>query len=92
MFPGQGKNPHLCCDPSCSQSLNQLGYSRNFNINIYINHTQKEYYSGIEILPFATIWMDKEDIMLSDISQRTTNTDVTLTYKWNLKRKINECT
>ena len=27
-----------------------------------------------EILPFATIWMNLEDIMLSEISQRKTNT------------------
>ena len=36
-----------------------------------------EYYSAIkknEILPFAAIWMDLEDIMLSEISQRKTNT------------------
>ena len=34
-------------------------------------HTM-EYYSAIrkdEILPFATTWMDSEDIMLSEISQ-----------------------
>ena len=36
-----------------------------------------EYYSPIkknEIMPFATTWMDVEGIMLSDISQRKTNT------------------
>ena len=36
-----------------------------------------EYYSAIkknEILPFATMWMDLEGIMLSEISQRKTNT------------------
>ena len=36
-----------------------------------------EYYSAIkknEILPFAAIWMDLEDIMLSEISQRKTST------------------
>ena len=35
-----------------------------------------EYYSAIkknEILPFATMWMELEDIMLSEISQRKTN-------------------
>ena len=35
-----------------------------------------EYYSAIkknEILPFATTWMELEDIMLSEISQRKTN-------------------
>ena len=35
-----------------------------------------EYYSAIkknEILPFATMWMELEGIMLSKISQRKTN-------------------
>ena len=35
-----------------------------------------EYCSAIrknEILPFATAWMELEDIMLSEISQRKTN-------------------
>ena len=38
-------------------------------------HTM-EYYSAIkknEILPFATMWMELEGIMLSEISQRKTN-------------------
>ena len=36
-----------------------------------------EYYSAIkknDILPFAAMWMDLEIIMLSEISQRKTNT------------------
>ena len=36
-----------------------------------------EYYSAIkknEILLFATTWMDLENIMLSEVSQRMTNT------------------
>ena len=36
-----------------------------------------EYYSAIkkkEILPFATTWMELEGIMISEISQRKTNT------------------
>ena len=40
---------------------------------VYIYTT--EYYSAIkknEILPFATIWMELEGIMLSEISQRKT--------------------
>lgn len=37
-----------------------------------------------EILPFVTIWMDLESIMISEINQRKTNT-VCLSYTWNLK-------
>ena len=36
-----------------------------------------EYYSAIkknEILPFAMTWMELESIMLSEVSQRKTNT------------------
>ena len=39
-------------------------------------HTMK-YHSAIkknEILPFATTWMDLEDIILSETNQRETNT------------------
>ena len=42
----------------------------------YRTHTV-EYYSAIknnEILPFSTTWVDIEGIMLSEISQRKTNT------------------
>ena len=47
------------------------------NIYIYIHIHTVEYYSAIkknEILPFATTWVHLEGIMLSDISQRKTNT------------------
>ena len=43
----------------------------------YIYIYTMEYYSAIkknEILPFATMWMELEGIMLSKISQRKTNT------------------
>ena len=53
-------------------------------------HTM-EYYSAIkknEIFPFATIWMDLEGIMLSEVRQRTTYLKVyVFTYMWNLKNK-----
>ena len=51
-----------------------------------------EYYLAIkndEILPFGTTWMDLEGIMLSEVSQRKTNT-ICFTYRWNLKNNINE--
>ena len=44
-------------------------------IRVYIN-TMK-YHSAIkknEILPFTTIWMDLEGIMLSEVNQKRTNT------------------
>ena len=50
-----------------------------------------EYYSAIkenEILPFAGTWMDLETTMLSEISQRKTNT---VYHIWNLKNNTNEC-
>ena len=49
-----------------------------------------EYYSAIkknEILPFAATWMDLEGAMLSEISQRKTNT-YGIIYMWNLKNKL----
>ena len=47
-----------------------------------------EYYSAIkknEIVPFATIWMDLEIVILSEISQTEEKYCVTC-YIWNLKR------
>ena len=46
-----------------------------------------ECYSAIknENLPFSTTWMDPEDIMLSEISQRKKNIN-DITYMCNLKK------
>ena len=43
-----------------------------------------------EILPFATAWMDPEDIRLSEISQAERQMLDDITYIWNLKDKANE--
>ena len=43
-----------------------------------------EYYSAVkrnEMLPLATTWMDLEGIRLSKISQRKTNTLLSLIYE-----------
>ena len=43
---------------------------------MYTHTHTMEYYSAIkknEILPFATMWMELEGIMLSEISQGKTN-------------------
>ena len=53
-------------------------------MNGYV-HTM-EYYSAMkkkEILPFATIWMNLEDIMLSEISQSLK--DKILNYSTSMK-------
>ena len=52
-----------------------------------------EYYSAIknnEILPFATVWIDLEGLMLSAISQTEKDILYVITYMWNLKNKTNE--
>ena len=41
------------------------------------------YYSGIkkkEILPFATTWMDLEDVKLNEITQRKKKTNIISSY------------
>ena len=42
-----------------------------------------------EILPFTTMWMEPECVMLSEISQRKTNPYDHI-HMWNLKNKTNE--
>ena len=47
------------------------------------------YYSAIkkdEILPLAATWMDLENIILSEVSQRQMSHDIS--YMWNLKKMI----
>ena len=43
-----------------------------------------------EILPFATVWIDLEGLMLSEISQTEKDILYVITYMWNLKNKTNE--
>ena len=55
----------------------------------------KEYYLDIkknEILPFAVTWMNLENIMLSEMSERERCILHDITYMWNLKNNTNECT
>ena len=55
-----------------------------------------EYYSAIkknEIVPFSKIWMDLEDIMLSEISHtRERQILYYFIYMWNLRNKTHEQT
>ena len=51
-----------------------------------------EFYSAIKkkkILPFATVWMDLENIMLSEISQSEKNKCYMVSCMWNLMNKLN---
>ena len=51
-----------------------------------------EYYLAIKknlILPFATTWMDLEDIMLSEMSDIERQILYDITYVWNLKHETN---
>ena len=55
-------------------------------VHTQCNITQPE---KSEILPFATIWMDLEGIMLSEISQIEQDKLLyDITYMWNLKNKL----
>ena len=59
--------------------VNQISLTENVSLSLTHTHTHthtREYYSAIKknkILPFATILMEFQDIMLSEISQRKTN-------------------
>ena len=47
-----------------------------------------DYYSAIkknEIMPFVAIWLNLENIILSEVSERQILHDIT--YMWNLKKE-----
>ena len=51
-----------------------------------------EYYSAIKkkkILPFATVWMELENIMLSEINHSEKDIPYDFTHMWNLMNKMN---
>ena len=52
-----------------------------------------EYYSAIkkdDIMPFAATWMDLENLILSDMSQKDRQIPYDITYNWNLISSTNE--
>ena len=60
---------------------------------IYIHthtHTHTmECYSAMrknEILPYVATWMNLEGIMLNEMSERERQSDISITYMWNLKK------
>ena len=51
-----------------------------------------EYYSAIKnnkILPFVTVWMDLENIVLSETSQSENDKYNDFTHMWDLVNKLN---
>ena len=51
-----------------------------------------EFYSDVKkkkILPFATIWMDLENIMLTEISQSEKDKYHMISLMWNLMNRLN---
>ena len=50
-----------------------------------------EYYSAVKnkILPFATVWIYLENIMLSEIGQSEKGKYHIISLMWNLKNKLN---
>ena len=67
--------------PSVNEWLNKLWYI--YTMEYYAAERKKE------LLPFATAWMDLENILLSEISQALKD-KYDLTYKWNLINQTNK--
>ena len=60
--------------PRIDEYLKEMWYT---HVHTHTHTHTMKYYSAIKksgILPFATTWMDPEGIMLSEISQKKTNT------------------
>ena len=52
-----------------------------------------DYSSAIKknkIMPFAAIWMDLENVILSEVNQKKGQTPCDSTYMWNLKYGTSE--
>ena len=58
-----------------------MGHLRN---GIVLSHEEEK------ILPFATVWMDLENIMLSEMSESEKDKHHTdFTHRWNVINKLN---
>ena len=66
--------------PSVDEWIKKLWYI--YTMEFYAAERKKE------LLPFTTVWMELESIMLSEISQ-VVKGKYDLTYKWNLINKTN---
>ena len=68
--------------PSVNEWINKMWHI--YTMEFYAAERKKE------LRPFATAWMELENIMLSEISQAVKEKyHIDLTYKWNLINKTN---
>ena len=59
---------------------------------LWVIYTMEFYFTikeGEKSIPFATVWMDLEDIMLSEVSQSEKKKPYDFTHTWNLMNKPN---
>ena len=57
---------------------------------VYVCNTLLLSHKRSGILPFATIWMDLEGIMVAEMSDRERQILYIFTYLWNIKNKTNK--
>ena len=81
-------------EPKCplvGEWINKMWYVCMYVYTHTHTHTHTmEYYSAIkknEILPFATMWMELEGIMLSKMSQSEKDKYHMISLMWNLRNK-----
>ena len=67
-----------------SQAMEATQVSTNSQ-TILLSHRKND-----EILPFAVMWMNLENFMLSEINQRERQILYTITYMWTLKNNTNK--
>ena len=67
-----------------SQAMEATQVSTNSQ-TILLSHRKND-----EILPFAVMWMNLENFMLSEINQRERQILYTITYMWTLKNNTRE--
>ena len=82
IFPTQGSNPHLLC-LLCWQ-VGSLPLAPPGKASW--TNTQPENNNNNEIVPFATVWMKLEMIILSEGSHREKQILYDTTYMWNLNK------
>ena len=88
-FPTQGSNPHLLHLLHWQADSLPLSYLGSQDV-VYVCNTLLLSHKRSGILPFATIWMDLEGIMVAEMSDRERQILYIFTYLWNIKNKTNK--